>query len=348
MPVVLAPHEFRPDEASPDEWRRYHAFRRRQQAEWRPDEPLMPDHVAEARLRLPDRRVFDMRWHLRVGDEVVSVLEAEATRPESPEYETNRHLLWAFAYVLAGHRRRGIGRGWVPKVLELMDRHGATVLSAIAEDEPGHALLRKLGGEARMTERESRLELAVVDWEMVARWVEAGQRASPASRHTVYTGRIPDELLPEFCLALSELLNTIPFEDLDHGKIVVTPEQTRDWYLRLEVSGSLVHTALVRDPDGSIVGITDIRQNPYEPGLVRQGFTGVHPRARGRGLGKWLKAAMLQHVRRAHPDAVAITTENAGSNAPMLAINTALGFRLHRVRTFYQVSRETLSQAVGI
>jgi RimJ/RimL family protein N-acetyltransferase len=181
---------------------------------------------------------------------------------------------------------------------------------------------------------------------MVARWAADGQAASPASRLALFSGRVPDELLPEFCLALSELLNTMPFEELDHGKIVVTPEQTRDWYQRLEVSGSVVHTALVRDPDGSIVGITDVRQNPYEPGLVRQGFTGVHPRARGRGLGKWLKAAMLQHVHGAHPDAVAVTTENAGSNAPMLAINTALGFRLRRVTTFYQVSRETLGRAV--
>lgn len=343
---MLVPLEFRPEAASARDWQRYHAFRRRQQAERRPDEPLMPDHVAEARLRLPDRRAFQMRWHLRAGDEVVSVLEAEATRPESPEYETNRHLLWASAYVLADYRRRGIGRSWLPKVLELMDRHGATVLSAMAEDEPGHAFLRWLGAEARMIERESRLDLGALDWQMVARWVAEGQGASPSSRLGLYTGRIPDELLPQFCDSLSELLNTIPFENLDHGKIVVTPEQARDWYQRMEVSGSVVHTALVRDPDGSIVGITDLRQNPYEPGLVRQGFTGVHPRARGRGLGKWLKAAMLQHVRHAHPDAVAITTDNAGSNAPMLAINTALGFRLQRVQTFYQVSRETLGRAV--
>src|SRR5215831_3939024 len=50
------------------------------------------------------------------------------------------------------------------------------------------------------------------------------------------------------------------------------------------------------------------------------------------GLGKWLKAAMLDHLRRAHPDTIWISTENAGSNAPMLSINRALGYRLHRDR----------------
>jgi len=37
---------------------------------------------------------------------------------------------------------------------------------------------------------------------------------------------------------------------------------------------------------------------PYWPQVIDQGFTGVRTDARGRGLGKWLKAAMLLHVRK--------------------------------------------------
>jgi hypothetical protein len=38
-----------------------------------------------------------------------------------------------------------------------------------------------------------------------------------------------------------------------------------------------------------------------------------------------------------------VSTENAGSNAPMLAINHKLGFKQYRAGTEYQVSRDGLA-----
>src|SRR5207237_8988504 len=95
-------------------------------------------------------------------------------------------------------------------------------------------------------------------------------------------------------------------------------------------------------PDGSAARVTDGVKAWPEEGYVRQQCTGVGPAARGRGLGKWIKAAMLQHVRESHPETFYLTTENAGSNAAMLAINRSLGFRLVRETTTYQIGREEL------
>ncbi len=334
--------EFVPERASRQEWSQYHAYRRLWQAERRPDEPLPPDDVAELRLKRRDTRQHHHRYHFTVGDEMVGTLDAEAPRPESPEYETNRHLLWAEGHVLEPYRRRGIGRSWLPMLAALMEEHGATVLTTYVEDEPGHAFLRSLGAEPKMTERASRLDLREMDWDRVAAWVAGGEAAPPGARLDLYPEWVPDDLLEEHCAALTELMNLMPWEGMDHGDIVVTAETAREWRDRMTAVGTVNPTCVVRDADGSIVGVTDVLKHPYEPGIVRQNFTGVHPRARGRGLGKWLKAAMLEHVRRAYPDTIWVTTENAGSNAPMLAINHALGFRLHRTMTFYQVGRETL------
>jgi hypothetical protein len=41
-----------------------------------------------------------------------------------------------------------------------------------------------------------------------------------------------------------------------------------------------------------------------------------------------------------------VVTENAGSNAPMLAINKKLGFKQYRAETEYQISRDTLAARV--
>jgi GNAT superfamily N-acetyltransferase len=338
--------EFLPREASRDEWGRYHAFRRLEQAEFRPDEPLAPDDVLEAREKRPDPFNWSRSFHVVDGDVVVAELEAEGPRPESPEYATNRHLLWASGYVLQAHRRRGIALRMVPRALELLDEYGATVLSSFAEDDTGHGLLRRLGGEPRMVERQSRLDLRELDWNMVARWNAESEAAAEGARLELHTPWVPDDLLDEYCDAMNELMNTMPFEGLDHGDIVMSPAGVREWRERMRLTGTVNPTCLVRDADGSIVGMTDTVKSEYEPGIVRQNFTGVHPRARGRGLGKWLKAAMLEHVRQAHPDTIWISTENVGSNAPMLSINQALGFRLHRTFTYYQVSRETLRRNI--
>lgn len=334
--------EFLPATAAPGEWGRYHAFRRLQQAEFRPDEPLAPDEVIEVRRKRPDPFAWHRWFHAVDGDVVVAELYTEGSTPQSPEYPTNRHLLWTDGYVLEAHRRRGIALSWVPRVLELMADHEATVLSSPAEDDSGHGLLRRLGSEPKMVERQSRLDLRQVDWGMVTGWIaEAGAGGARLELHTPW---VPDEQLDEYCEAMNELMNTMPFEGLDHGDIVTTPRGVREWRARMSATGTVNPTLLVRDADGSIAGMTDIQKHVYEPGLVRQNFTGVHPRARGRGLGKWLKAAMLEHVRQAYPDTIWVSTENAGSNAPMLAINHALGFRLHRTITFYQVGRDTLRQ----
>lgn len=338
-------YELVPGRATPVEWRRYHAFRRRRHAEWRPDEPLTPDAVAQMRMLAPDSRTIKNTWLAVRDDGIVSVLETRTTHPSSPEYETNRHLFSADAYVLREHRRRRVGRSWIPRVVEMMERHGATVMTASAEDEPGHAFLRRLGAEPKMTDRESRLDVRQVEWDMVARWVREGQAASPRSQLQLYQHRLPDEALEAFCVRLTELLNTVPFEGLDHGDMVMTADHVREFYARLEETGSSAHTCVIREPDGSISGWTDVLKHPFEPGLVRQMFTGVDRSARGRGLGKWLKAAMLEHIRRLHPDTEAIVTENAGSNAPMLAINHRLGFRLRRTVTVYQIDRQTLARS---
>lgn len=339
--------EFVPERATAEQWRRFHAFRRQRHLEHRPDEPLEPDELAEKELRFPDSFNYNRRFTATLDDRVVSVLRTNAVRPESPEYPSSRHLAWGHAWVLRDHRRRGVGRGWIPTVVDVMDEYGATVLSTSAEEEDDHAFLRWLGAEPKMKQAESRLDLRTVDWEMVERWVREGQAASPDARLELYADRVPEEALDDFCTAFTRMINTVPAEELDHGDSHFTPERIREWYEQLDQIGGFHHVYVSREPDGSISGETDVLKLRHEPTHVHQFLTAVDPAARGRGLGKWLKAAMLLHVRATHPETIYWETENAGSNAPMLAINQRLGFRRLREVTYYQISRAALAARSG-
>lgn len=341
--MVVHLEEFVPAVATAEQWQRYHAYRRRRHREHEPEKPVTPDQAAEALMKHRDSFNHRRRFTAALDGRVVSGLEISAVAPASPEYPTNKHLMWADAWVLRDHRRRGIGRGWIATVVDAMEELGATVLSVDAEEEAGHAFARWLGAEPKMVQADNRLDVRQVDWVMVERWTRDGQAASPGTRLELYEGRVPEERMDEFCATMTRLVNLIPFEDLDHGDLVSTPERQREWYEQLDAVGGLHHVVVSREPDGSISGETDVLKFPYETGLVWQLLTAVDPAARGRGLGKWLKAAMLLHVRRAHPDTTWVMTENAGSNAPMLAINHQLGFRKWKSMTSYQVSRDTLA-----
>ena len=305
----------------------------------------MPDHLVEIEMKHVKPFEIQYRYEIAIDGEMLSDFFAATTKPGSPEYETNKQFMWVAVSVHPDHRRRGIGRSWIPLTLELMERHGCTTLTMASSEEPGHEFLKSIGAEGKSAGAENRLQLADVDWAMLQRWVDDGPVKSPATRLEVYDGHLPAEMWEDYCPQLSALLNTMPWDDLDHGDIVVTPAQLADWHSRLDEQGGTEYSMLTCEPDGTISGITDMTYAPYKPEFIEQGFTGVRADARGRGLGKWLKAAMLLHVRDIDPDLQTVITGNATSNGPMLAINKKMGFKEHRAGNEYQITLEKLRAA---
>lgn len=81
---------------------------------------------------------------------------------------------------------------------------------------------------------------------------------------------------------------------------------------------------------GRLAGFTELMLNPAKPLVAQQGNTGVLEIYRNQGLGRWLKAAMLRRLCQERPG-------NADSNAPMLKINTQLGFQPYQATSVVQV-----------
>ena len=329
--------------AEADFWKRYHAYRRVRRQESRPGDPLRPDELEERWLKRDSPFEIRYAYEQTANGVLLSLLSGSTMKPDTPEYESNKHLFGMDLYVRPEARRQGIGSPWFPLVIELMDAHACTTLGLWTEEPSGHAFLKWLGAEARFTGAENRLNLANVDWSMVDRWVAEGQRRSPHTRLELYDGPLPETMWEEFAPQLTMLLNTVPLEELDHGDIVVTADHMRDFYSRLEIADERLHTVIAWEPEGTISAVSDTSWAPHRPTIIEQRFTGVRPDARGRGLGKWTKAAMLLHLRELYPHAQWVATANAGSNAPMLAINKKLGFKQFREGTEYQISRDALA-----
>ena len=98
------------------------------------------------------------------------------------------------------------------------------------------------------------------------------------------------------------------------------------------------------EEDGEISGLTEMEYNPGLKTMITQGLTGVKEKHRGRGLGKWLKSAILLQVKEQYPEVKTVRTENVTTNAPMLSINNRLGFKFHRESIEAQIILEKLKQ----
>lgn len=116
-------------------------------------------------------------------------------------------------------------------------------------------------------------------------------------------------------------------EDTDFGTVVWDLERVAAAAEAIARRGDLLHTAAVLDgADGSVVGFSELVVPGDGLGDGQHYGTAVLPEHRGRGLARWMKAATVAGVRKRHPRLAGLLTDTADSNAPMLAVNDALGY----------------------
>lgn len=329
--IKVAP--FDPKRATREEWTRFHRFRRARHEETDPDDPVLADATVEARKRHPDTDWEELEFAIQDVDrpnEWIGRLYLEFARPERPAFDENKHILWIWMALQPDYRRQGIGRTLLAQAARYAGEHDKSLVMSYAEEASGLAFWKAVGAQDAQHDRQSRLVLEEVDWPMVEEWVAEGPGRSPTARLRWYTDRVDDADLEEWCRAFTEVWNMMPRDNLDLGDEVFTPERWRNDEEGVAKAGGTTLTALTQEEDGSISGLTAMGYFPEEDWMIHQWMTGVRRPYRGRGLGKWLKAAMLLRVRKEFPQVRVVRTGNAFSNAPMLSINERLGFKLYR------------------
>ncbi|MEZ4659311.1 MAG: GNAT family protein [Caldilineaceae bacterium] len=125
----------------------------------------------------------------------------------------------------------------------------------------------------------------------------------------------------------------------------MTPEIMRQIEASLAARDVERWVMFVRDPaTGAYAGFTEVFWRPNVPDRMGQGDTGVVEAYRNRGIGRWLKAAMLKKIAEERPQVKYVRTGNAASNEPMLKINHELGFKLHKTFMVWQVERSKVEE----
>lgn len=230
------------------------------------------------------------------------------------------------------HRRRGVGTALLHEIERLAREAGRDRVLFEICTPPGETTDGVPFAEARGYSLANREETKAVDLdESEPRWAALEGQAEAARgdyRVQVWRDAVPDEYLEPFVGMLGRFMSMVPQGDLD----LDDGEWTVDGFLegerrRAEIGGAII-TAVAVAPDGTLAGASDIRLVTHDPRVAHVGITMVLPEHRGHRLGLATKLASHRALRAAFPECRLVDTSNANVNAPMNAINEALGYRV--------------------
>jgi GNAT superfamily N-acetyltransferase len=248
----------------------------------------------------------------------------------------NTEICQAHIGVRRDRRRQGIATRLLRHVAAAADR--PLVVGWSFDHLPaGAAFAERIGAEAAIHQHVNRLWLFELDRPTLRAWSAAGPvRASGYSLKHI-DGPYPDELIGEIA-ALRTAIDPAHQGAFRLEPPMLSVDQIRSLERVILAQGSERRALVaIHESSGAVAGFTEMGFEAARPALAQQWTTVVRPGHRGRGLGKWLKAAMLERMLAERPGVEEVRTANAATNEPMLAINRALGFKPYIGGTGWQV-----------
>ena len=253
--------------------------------------------------------------------------------------EENKHLAQFEITVEADYRRQGLGSQLLGLIAEVAQNENRRLLMTSTVDRipGGAAFMTRIGAQKGLEAHTNQLSIADLDPSLIAEWLAHGQENLAQFELGFWDGAYPEKQLQTIA-ELYDLANQQPLGDLEIEDMHMTPEQLRQTENNIFARGNQRWTFYVVDrASGKFAGYTETIWNPNRPEILRQEMTGVFPQYRAKGLGRWLKAAMLDKVLKERSQVKYVRTGNADSNVAMLKINTELGFKPYMADALWQV-----------
>jgi mycothiol synthase len=311
-----------------------------------PDDPPIPLKESIMELQSIPPYVNLLMWGAwnTTGHEMIGLGYVQLMRMEE-----NRHLAQFDITVQPKYRQHGLGRRLLALITDAAHADSRHFLITETTDRvpAGESFVKRLGGERGLETHVNQLRIADLDLCLLAEWLEKGRSRSLDFELGLWDCPYPEAHL-QAVVQLLELTNQQPYGGIENDDKHVTPQQLRQAEQHLYNRGDQRWTFyLIEKLTNNFVGYTETVWNPNCPEILRQEMTGVVPRYRNMGLGRWLKAAMLDKVLRERPQVKFVRSCNADLNAVMLKINKKLGFRLYSASALWQIEIDRVLAYLG-
>jgi len=332
--------------ASDREYQALTDFGNLMRAETRPDDPQIP--MDERKMQLHNIPPFVSIWVWVIwssdGTEIIATASMDVLNMEE-----NRHLAQFNIGVHPDHRRKGISKQLLAPVAETARAESRRLMLTGTNSRvpAGAAWMERMGANPGLEMTVNQLVLADLDHTLLTDWLAKAPARASGFTLGLWDGPYPEAQL-QAITELNEVMNTAPRGDLEVDDFHFTPEHFRQMEQSMAATGEKRWTVYATEQaTGKFAGFTEITWHPSRPQIISQGSTGVFPDYRSKGLGRWLKAAMLQKIVSELPNAKFVRTGNADSNAAMLSINHALGFKPYYAECYWQIDTDKVLGYLG-
>lgn len=273
--------------------------------------------------------IFDCLYRLGPADAPTGVANAEYN-----DYD-NRHLARAEFYVEPTQRRRGVGAALLAALEDEVRARGRTTLAVRVLVPPegsagsvARAFAAAHGYRLAATSIRRAWHLPRPPGELDA--LEARWRDRAGDYRTLsYVGPTPDALVDERARLAGLIATAVPDAGVRNEAERWDAPRVRELEAHAEAMGRHLIVALARDPSsGRLVGFSELTVSRARPSTAYQWGTLVEPAHRGRGLAGLMKIAAVHALGAISPATTRVVTENDARNAPVVAMNEALGFQV--------------------
>lgn len=338
---------FDPLTATEQDWRALNQFQNAMLAERLPADPARP--LERTRTNLLGVPAFiEMRlWAAWAGEPQAIIGWGMAVILHTGE---NEHIAQTAVEVLPAWRRLGLSRRLLAQIVAFAAASGRRLLlgQTYGTVPAGAAWAAYIGATVGLEGHTNQLDVQTLPPGLLAGWRTAAETRNSHLALGLWEGPYPEaEIAP--IAQLMEITNHQPLGDLEVKDFHWTPDQIRQQEAAMQQRGATRWTLYARHkPTGELTGFTEVFIDPHKPAILQQGFTAVWPHYRNRGLGRWLKAAMLEKVVGELPQVRWVRTDNADSNAAMLKINGELGFQPYQAESMWQVPLARVQQYLAV
>jgi len=235
-------------------------------------------------------------------------------------------------------RRQGVGTALLREMLPAIAAPGRTLAASwnTVADTPAATWAERLG--FRVT---TRVVVQAVDFETVDRTL--WEIAAPAGyRAEAWCNTAPDELVESFAKARTAI-EEAQLDDWTYRLPAWTVERVRQGEADLKARNAEQRiVAVVHEPTGDVVGLTELVFYSPEATLGYQYDTAVLPEHRGHGLGAFLKAQMLRRVAADRPKTKRVNTSTNAGNESGLRMNRRVGYEAVRTGIAVEIASAEL------
>lgn len=248
--------------------------------------------------------------------------------------EGQAHLAELEVTVHGAERRQGVGTRLLEAAVKAARAEARrSIVAQVQQGSPGDEFLPARGFRPVLTLTYARLSLAEADLVAIG---ELAERPHPGYELAEWDGTVPDELARSYAESRSAM-DDMPMDGTDYGTVAWDVERLIAAAEAVARRGELLHTVAAVDTDGRVVGFSELVVPGDGHGDAQHYGTAVLPAHRGRGLARWMKAASIRRAHERHPLLAGLLTDTADRNAPMRAVNDALGYVLTHRAVEYQL-----------